>query len=155
MSSENCPPATPAALPILRFPTEVSILFDRPARCNRLGAIPGVKPGKGTDSMEKTRLQMITEALQASPENAFLRFGLAMELKNAGRDDEAWKQFEHLLAHHPDYWATYLHAGMLLVKMQRRDEARQVMARGVEVTGRLKNSHAQSELQAALDDLDA
>lgn len=105
--------------------------------------------------MEKTRLKMLTEALQASPENAFLRFGLAMELKNAGRDEEAWKQFEHLLAHHSDYWATYLHAGMLLVKMQRRDEARQVMTRGVEVTGRLKNAHAQSELQAALDELDA
>jgi Flp pilus assembly protein TadD len=104
--------------------------------------------------MEKTRLQMLQETLQASPENAFLRYGLAMELKNAGRAGEAWQHFEHLLTHHPDYWATYLHAGTLLVKMGRREEARQVMSRGLELTTRLGNSHARDELQAALEDLE-
>ena len=105
--------------------------------------------------MDKSRLEMLEDALQASPDNPFLRYGLAMELKTGGRDEEAWKQFEHLLTHHPDYWATYLHAGILLVKMQRREEARQVMTRGLEVTERLKNQHARDELQAALNDLDS
>jgi Flp pilus assembly protein TadD len=104
--------------------------------------------------MEKTRLQMLEENLQASPENAFLRYGLAMELKNAGRAEEAWKHFEHLLRNHPDYWATYQHAGALLAAMGRREEARQVMTRGLEVTSRLGKSHPHDELQAALDDLE-
>lgn len=98
---------------------------------------------------------MLAEALKASPENAFLRYGLAMELKNAGHDEDAWKHFEHLLNHHPDYWATYLHAGLLLAKMHRPEEARRVMACGMEVTGRLNNQHARSELEAALQDLDS
>ena len=105
--------------------------------------------------MEKSRLEMLTEALEATPQNAFLRYGLAMELKNAGREQEAWEQFERLLDDHPDYWATYLHAGMLLIKMNRADEARRVMTKGVEVTGRLNNQHARSELEAALQDLDS
>lgn len=105
--------------------------------------------------MEKTRLQMLEDALQASPENAFVRYGLAMELAGAGRAEEAWKHFENLLTHHPDYWAAYLHAGMLLVKMGRREEAHKVMTQGLEVTGQQKNLHARSELQAALDELDA
>jgi Flp pilus assembly protein TadD len=105
--------------------------------------------------MEKTRLEMLAEALEASPVNPFLRYGLAMELKNAGRDEQAWEQFEHLLTHHPDYWATYLHAGLLLAKMNRKDDARRVMSRGVEVTGQLNNQHAKSELEAALQDLDS
>jgi Flp pilus assembly protein TadD len=107
----------------------------------------------GPGMMEKTRLEMLTETLQASPQNAFIRYGLAMELKNAGRDDEAWTHFQHLLEHHPEYWAAYYQAGMLLIKLGRREEARRVMSKGLEVTGALKNTHAQSELQAALDDL--
>ncbi len=103
--------------------------------------------------MEKTRLEMLREALDASPANAFLRYGLAMELKNAGREEEAWNHFQHLLEHHPDYCPTYYQAGMLLVKQGRREEARRVLSQGVEIAGRLKNLHAQSELQAALDDL--
>ena len=103
--------------------------------------------------MEKTRLEMLQEALDASPANAFLRYGLAMELKNADRDEEAWNHFQHLLEHHPDYSATYYQAGMLLVKQGRREEARRVLSQGVEVTGRLRNPHAQSELRAALEDL--
>jgi len=40
------------------------------------------------------------------------------------------------------------------VKQGRLDEARKVLAAGVEVTGRQGKQHAQAELQAALHDLD-
>jgi Flp pilus assembly protein TadD len=103
--------------------------------------------------MEKTRLQMLREASNATPSNAFLRYGLAMELKSSGREEEAVEQFRHLLEHHPDYAATYYQAGMLLLKLGRREEARQVMTRGLEVNTRLGNSHARDELQAALDEI--
>jgi tetratricopeptide (TPR) repeat protein len=104
--------------------------------------------------MEKTRLEMLQENLRTAPANAFVRYGLAMEFKNAGRDQEAWQQFDHLLRNHPDYWAAYYQAGTLLLKMGRRDEARQIMTKGLKVTGQQRNLHAQSELQAALGDLE-
>jgi Flp pilus assembly protein TadD len=104
--------------------------------------------------MEKTRLEMLEETLRATPANAFIRYGLAMEFKNAGRDQEAWQHFDLLLRNHPDYWAAYYQAGMLLLKMGRREEARQVMSKGLVVTGQQRNLHAQSELQAALGDLE-
>jgi Flp pilus assembly protein TadD len=103
--------------------------------------------------VEKTRLEMLRETLTASPANAFVRYGLAMELKSAGRDAEAWEHFQHLLEHHPEYWAAYYQAGMLLVKLGRREEARRIITKGLEVTGEQKNLHAHSELQSALDDL--
>ena len=105
--------------------------------------------------MEKTRLELLQETLDATPSNAFIRYGLAMELMNAGREQEAWSQFEHLLKKHPDYWAAYYQAGMLLVKLGRGEEARAVMTKGVEITGKQNNLHAQSELQRAIADLDA
>jgi tetratricopeptide (TPR) repeat protein len=105
------------------------------------------------DNMEKTRLEMLQEVLHSSPDNTFARYGLAMELKNAGREEEAWVQFQYLLDHHPDYAATYYQAGMLLVKLGRREEASLVLSKGIAIAGRQKNLHAQSELQAALEEL--
>jgi len=106
------------------------------------------------DPMEKTRLEFLQEALAKDPENTFMRYGLAMELQNAGRAAEARAHFDHLLTHHPDYSAAYFQAAMLLMKLDRREEARKVLEAGIEVTGRQGNVHAQSELRAALDDLE-
>jgi tetratricopeptide (TPR) repeat protein len=104
--------------------------------------------------MEKTRLEFLQETLAAAPENTFVRYGLAMELQNAGKPDEAWQNFDYLLTRHPEYSATYFQAAMLLITLKRREEARQVLQKGIETTARQGNAHAQSELRAALDDLD-
>lgn len=105
------------------------------------------------DLMDKSRLEFLKETLAADPENTFVRYGLAMELQNTGKAQEAWAHFDYLLTHHPDYAAAYFQAAMLLMKLNRQDEARKVLDRGIEVTGRQGNAHAQSELRAALDDL--
>src|SRR6266404_7716895 len=105
--------------------------------------------------MEKTRLELLEETLAAGPENTFVRYGLAMELQNSGRLAEAEQHFAYLMTHHPEYSAAYYQAGMLLVKLGRREEARQVLGKGIEVTGRQGNAHAQSELRAAFEDLES
>ena len=101
---------------------------------------------------EKTRREFLGETLRLDPGNTFARYGLAMELVSSD-PAAAWKHFEYLLAHHPEYSATYYQASIFLVKQGRLEEARKVLARGVEVTGRQGNQHARSELEAALDDL--
>jgi len=103
--------------------------------------------------MEKTRLEMLQESLPTVPDNPFIRYGLALELAAVGRGEEAWEHFAFLLAHHPDYSATYLQAGMFLIRQGRREEAKQVLGKGLEVTARQGNLHAQREIQATLDDL--
>lgn len=101
---------------------------------------------------EKTRRQFLEEAVAQQHDNTFARYGLAMEL--AGTEPAvAWTHFTYLLQHHPEYAATYYQAGAFLVKQGKVEEARKVLTSGLEVTGRQGNRHAQSELQAALDDL--
>jgi hypothetical protein len=102
---------------------------------------------------DKTRRKFLEEVLRHQPDDTFVRYGLAMELANS-EPAAAWTHFEYLLLHHPEYSATYYQAGSFLVKQERLDEAHKVLATGVEVTGRQGKQHAQSELQAALDDLD-
>jgi hypothetical protein len=101
---------------------------------------------------EKSRREFLEEAIKKDPDNTFARYGLAMELAKT-EPASAWTHFEYLLQHHPEYAATYYQAGMFLLAQGRRDEARKVLAAGVEVTGRQGKQHAQRELQAALDDL--
>ena len=101
---------------------------------------------------EKTRRQFLEEIVQQQPGDTFARYGLAMELAKS-EPDTAWTHFTYLLEHHPEYAATYYHAGAFLSKQGRLEEAHKVLTTGLEVTGRQGNRHAQSELQAALDDL--
>lgn len=103
---------------------------------------------------EKTRLEFLQEALLHNPEDAFARYALALEVAKTA-PEEAWMHFEYLLTRHPEYSATYYQAGMFLLKQGRREEAQKVLAQGVEVTRRQGKQHAQSELQAALDELGA
>ncbi len=102
--------------------------------------------------VERTRREFLEETVRAQPDNTFARYGLAMELAPS-EPSTAWDHFEYLLKHHPEYQATYYQAGMFLSKQGRLEEARKVLAEGIEVTGRQGNQHAQSELRAALDDL--
>ena len=101
---------------------------------------------------EKTRREFLEEALRQDSNNTFARYGLAMEFVKT-EPATAWTHFEHLLQHHPEYSATYYQAGTFLLKQGRMEEARKVLATGLEVTGRQGKQHARSELQAALDDL--
>ncbi len=103
--------------------------------------------------MEKSRTETLEEILQSRPEDAFARYGLALERVNSGGLEEAWKHLEYLLDHSPDYLPTYYQAGMILPRLERPGEARKIFARGIELAARQADSHTQSELQAALDEL--
>lgn len=114
----------------------------------------GPEARKLSPETENNRREFLEEALRQDPDNTFARYGLAMELAKTD-PATAWTHFEYLLTHHRDYSATYYQAGMFLLSQGRRDDARKVLAAGVDVTGRQGKQHAQHELQAALDDLES
>jgi tetratricopeptide (TPR) repeat protein len=86
-----------------------------------------------------------------NPGDAFVRYGLAMELVKAGELEGAVKEFESLLAVNPDYAAAYFHGGQTLEKLGRLDEARTFYRRGIDATTRTGDGHTRSELQGVLD----
>jgi tetratricopeptide (TPR) repeat protein len=98
-----------------------------------------------------TRLEKLQEMLKADPKNQLASYGLAQELANLGRLEEATAQFERLLADHPDYCYGYFHGGRTLEKLGRLEEARAMWRRGLEAAARTGDQHAQSEIQQALD----
>ena len=99
---------------------------------------------------------MLMQFVEANPGDPFPRYGLAMELKNTGRLDEADRAFVELITKFPDYTPAYLHAGGVLVSLGKREQAADVYRAGMTACGRKQppDSHAHSELQAALASLD-
>ena len=97
---------------------------------------------------------MLTGILEVQPNDAFARYGLALALGEAGRNDEALGEFGRLQEGNPDYVPGYQMGGQMLVKLGRTKEAREVLLRGVAAAERTGNRHALSEMQALLDDLE-
>ena len=86
--------------------------------------------------------------LAQSPQNTFVRYGLAMEFAKSGDLARAVTEFQALLEVDASYSAAYFHGGPTLEKLGRLDDARDFYRRGVAAT---RDPHALSELQAALD----
>jgi tetratricopeptide (TPR) repeat protein len=101
---------------------------------------------------QKTRREVLEGFLAANPGDAFARYGLALEC--AKNDTEvAIEHFRQLLAAHPDYVTGYFQYGQLLARIERTDEARQILNQGIVVARRVGDQHAASEMEAARDEL--
>lgn len=103
--------------------------------------------------MDKSRRDMLQEFLQNNPNDAFARYGLAMEEVRAGRRQEALAQFRLVIEQHPDYSAAYHQAGQLLISEGEIEEARTMLQHGIAAAQRQGNHHASSEMQGLLDEI--
>jgi predicted Zn-dependent protease len=99
------------------------------------------------------RFAMLNEILSQNPNDAFARYGLAMECSKSGEVERALEEFAKLLSAHPDYTAGYFMAAQTLVTANRVDEAKKMLVDGISSARRSGNSHAQSEMTAMLDEL--
>jgi len=99
------------------------------------------------------RLAMLTEILSQNPNDAFARYGLALEYSNTGDVDRALEEFGKLLTSHPDYTAGYFMAAQALARADRVVEAKKMLGDGIASAKRTGNSHAQSEMEGMLADL--
>jgi predicted Zn-dependent protease len=99
------------------------------------------------------RAAQLKEILAMDANNAFARYGLAMEYSNAGEVEPALSEFRTLIAAHPDYSAGYHMAAQLLARENRVPEARQWLQDGIAAAVRTGNSHARSEMEGLLEEL--
>ena len=100
--------------------------------------------------MAMNRLETLKNMVAQNPNDSFLRYGLAMEHRNAGDLETAIAEFRTLIAANPDYVAAYFHGGQTLERLSRIDEARELYRRGIEASQRTGDAHARGELEGAL-----
>ena len=100
--------------------------------------------------MNVFRLQKLKEMEAEKPDDAFLKYAIALEYVSAGADEEAKPYFELLLDKFPAYVATYLLAGGLYEREGETHKAMAVYKRGIETAKQAGDAKAAGELNEAL-----
>jgi len=100
------------------------------------------------------RIEVLRSFIQANPKDPFPKYGLALELKNSGKLQDAAATFDDLMTTFPDYTPAYLHAGNVRVELGDKQRAREIYRRGIEACTRQGDHHARDEIEAALATID-
>jgi Tfp pilus assembly protein PilF len=103
---------------------------------------------------EKSRKKQIEEMLVDDPNDAFLRYGLAMEYVSAGDDRTAVECFHKLLEVDASYVPGYMQGGLALMRLDRTNEARELWQRGVALARQQGNAHAADEMSGMIANLE-
>ena len=103
--------------------------------------------------MPASRREKIEALLASEPHDPFLRYGLAVEYDNEGRYDEALQVFAGLTADSAPHVASFFRGAQLLVRLDRIDEARDWLRRGIDEARRYGESHAAGEMGELLASL--
>lgn len=102
---------------------------------------------------KKTRRQMLEEFVGKQPNDAFTRYGLAMECMNSGDAAAADVHFRALMQNNSDYVPAYLMYAQFLAREKRAPEARQILVSGIAAASKKGDSHARSEMESLLAEL--
>ena len=89
-----------------------------------------------------SRRQKIEAMLAESPDDAELRYMLAMEYVSAGDDPEAVQSFQELIKRAPQYPPAYHQAGRALQRLNRIAEARALLLQGIPIAVGIGDQHA-------------
>lgn len=96
---------------------------------------------------------MLEEFVAKKPEDAFSRYGLAMECMNTGDTSAADEHFRALLVRNPEYIPAYLMYGQMLARESRAGEAKEVLSSGIAAAAKKGDQHARSEMESLLIEL--
>jgi len=100
-----------------------------------------------------SRREQIEAMLADDPEDVFLRYSLAMELRSEGETDQSLGLLEQLTKHDPPHVASFFMAAQQLVERQEIEAARTYLRDGIEEARRQNDSHAAAEMSELLSSL--
>ncbi|MBI4548135.1 MAG: tetratricopeptide repeat protein [Ignavibacteriae bacterium] len=103
--------------------------------------------------MSTTRLEALQKFLQDDPADVFTHYALALEFASLNNYQEAITKLEALLSLDPNYLPAYHQLGLILTTLHRTEGARKIFEKGIQVAVASGNTHAQDEIQEALDEL--
>jgi tetratricopeptide (TPR) repeat protein len=105
--------------------------------------------------MDVERRQQLKSILAQDPRNAFARYALGMEYSSAGQTDAALLEFRSLLQLDANYANAFFMGAQALQNADRIPEAVEWLRDGIVCAHRIGNRHAESEMQALLEELES
>lgn len=104
--------------------------------------------------MDTDKIAALTEVLVQNPDDAFARYGLAMEYRNCNEPVLAMRELDELNRRKPDYVPAYQMAAQILMTLGDVRQAAERLKAGIAGAQRAGNRHALSEMQAMLEELE-
>ena len=101
----------------------------------------------------KSRRQKLEEFLAKNPNDAFTRYGVALECVREGDLHAAESHFQALIQSNPDYVPGYQMYAQTLAQNDRTADAKTVLQQGIQAAIREGNAHARSEMEGLLETL--
>lgn len=96
--------------------------------------------------MPGSRLEAFEKFVEKDPANVLARYSLAMELRKAGRFEDAMASFAEVLAVDPSYVPAYFMAGQTAVECGKGEEARRILNAGIEAAKKAGETHAADKM---------
>lgn len=97
-----------------------------------------------------SRRQQIQDMLADDPKDPFLRYALALEHVAEKDDAAAARVFGDLIGDSPDYVPAYFQCGQALLRLNRAEDARQVLQAGLSAADKAGDVHTADEIRGLL-----
>lgn len=98
-----------------------------------------------------SRLDKMLKMLDASPTDAFLLYGIALEYKKLNEFDKVISYLDRTIQSDPNYCYAYYQKGQTLELMNDLEQARRAYRDGIKVAQSVGDSKAIGELTGALE----
>lgn len=100
-----------------------------------------------------SRLEKIKAMLAEDPEDQFLRYSLAMELRSEREHDKSLAMFGELMNDNPPLVQAFFMSAQLLVDLDQTDRAREHLRQGIDQARAQNDAHAAAEMSELLASL--
>lgn len=104
--------------------------------------------------MTNPRIENLQRMLEKHPDDARLRFGLALEYEKAGRWEDVAHHLEQYLQRTEDEGNAWGRLGAALRRLDRHDEARAAYRKGIEAATRHNHPTMAAEFEEVLAEWD-
>ena len=98
-----------------------------------------------------TRRTQLEAMLADSPQDTFLRYALAMELDSEEEHEKSLEIHRKLMNEDPPYVPSFFMSGQQLTKLDRTDEACEILKQGIEQARQQGDTHAAAEMAEFLE----
>ena len=109
--------------------------------------------GSPGENRKVNRRQKIEAMLVDDPQDTFLRYSLAMELRSEGDHQRSLSMLGDLIQESPPCIPAFFMAAQQLVDLDRIEEARDFLRRGIDQARSQGDSHAAAEMSELLSSL--
>ena len=93
-----------------------------------------------------SRREQLEAMLADSPKDTFLRYALAMELDSQEEHEKSLEIHCELINDDPPYVPSFFMSGQQLAKLDRTDEASEILKQGIELARQQGDTHAAAEM---------